>query len=203
MKFLLQPSALLVAGLTFAAVAGSAAAQPAPDAASVAIDNFAFGPQEISVPVGTSLTWTNREAVRHTATSDAGVWDSDILANGQAFAFTFTDAGDFAYHCDIHPSMTGVIHVAAPAPSESSVASEVEPSAEVIAAQATAPEAPAAEPEPASAPPPSAPAEPAAAPPPAPTIAPAPTVAPAPTAAPAPTVAPSPTQRPRPTGYGY
>jgi plastocyanin len=95
------------------ALAPLASAQPAP-AQSVTIDSFAFAPQEISVPTGATVAWVNAQSgVRHTATSLDGAFDSGILATNDTFTFTFAQAGDFGYQCEIHPSMQGTIHVLA------------------------------------------------------------------------------------------
>lgn len=93
--------------------AGTASAQAA---ASATIDNFAFNPAELTVTAGTTVTWTNNQGVPHTVTSDtAGVFDSGILNQGQSFSFTFNEAGGFAYHCEVHPTMRGVVQVQAAA----------------------------------------------------------------------------------------
>jgi plastocyanin len=79
---------------------------------AIEIVEFAFGPDAVTIPAGTSVTWTNEEiGVPHTSTADDGAWDSGTLAEGEAFSHTFTDAGTFAYHCSIHPSMTGSVTV--------------------------------------------------------------------------------------------
>ncbi|MCL1595269.1 MAG: plastocyanin/azurin family copper-binding protein [Actinomycetia bacterium] len=78
----------------------------------VSIENFAFGPDEIVISVGDTLTWTNDEAgVGHTTTSDDGVWNSVLLNPGDTFEQTFDEAGTFTYFCSIHPSMTASITV--------------------------------------------------------------------------------------------
>ena len=76
------------------------------------INNFAFSPNPLTVPVGTRVVWTNQQAgVPHTVTSDTGLWDSGTVPSGGTFAFTFTTAGTFAYHCNIHPTMHGTVIV--------------------------------------------------------------------------------------------
>lgn len=86
--------------------ATAASSQPA-----VTISNFAFSPQTLTVAKGTAVTWTNNDSTTHTVTSDSGVWDSNELAPGKTFSFTFNQAGTFPYHCKIHPSMTAKIIV--------------------------------------------------------------------------------------------
>jgi plastocyanin len=95
-------------------------AQPPAQTASVAIPvgaeflgNRAFNPGTLDVTVGTTVTWTNRDAISHTSTSDAAGWDSGIVAPGGAFSFRFQNSGSFPYHCAIHPGMVGTVVVRA------------------------------------------------------------------------------------------
>jgi plastocyanin len=77
----------------------------------VFIQGNAFSPQTLTVPVGTTVKWTNKDAISHTATSNTGLFDSGTLGEGGWYSFQFTSAGSFAYHCAIHPGMTGTIIV--------------------------------------------------------------------------------------------
>jgi plastocyanin len=105
---LLGAALLLTVGTTYV---------PANDASSsaVTLQSFAFSPDAITVPIGTTVTWTNKDSVTHTVTSDSGAFDSRRLDQGQTFQFTFNTAGTFAYHCNIHPSMTAKVVVTAQA----------------------------------------------------------------------------------------
>jgi plastocyanin len=78
---------------------------------AVTIQNFAFGPASLSVAVGTTVTWTNSDSAPHTATADDGSFDSSSIAPGATFSQAFDTAGTFAYHCSLHPNMTGTIEV--------------------------------------------------------------------------------------------
>ena len=80
---------------------------------AISIHNFAFGPQSITVHVGTTVAWTNQDPqpTHHTASADLGAFTTGSLAPGQSGAFTFTKPGRYAYHCAIHNYMTGVIVV--------------------------------------------------------------------------------------------
>jgi len=80
-------------------------------AVEVKIDNFSFGPQSPSVPVGTTVTWTNRDDIPHTVVSTDGVFKSKVLDTDEKFSYTFAKTGTFAYFCSIHPKMTGKIVV--------------------------------------------------------------------------------------------
>lgn len=90
--------------------------QTAPKAVSSAvtidIKNFSFNPSQITLKVGTKVTWVNNDSVPHTITSDSGnLLDSAILSPGQSFSFVFSDVGTINYHCNIHKSMKGTIVV--------------------------------------------------------------------------------------------
>jgi plastocyanin len=80
---------------------------------SVNIQNSAFAPATMTVRVGDTVTWTNRDAFSHTSTSDTGAWDTGVIRAGAASSFTFAAAGTFAYHCAIHSFMHGTIVVQA------------------------------------------------------------------------------------------
>jgi plastocyanin len=79
--------------------------------AEVKIDNFSFGPVAITVPVGTTVTWTNRDDIPHTVVSTEKVFKSKVLDTDEKFSFTFTRAGEYPYFCSIHPKMTGKVVV--------------------------------------------------------------------------------------------
>ena len=84
---------------------------PAAAPAQVKIDNFSFGPQTLTVPVGTTVTWTNRDDIPHTIVSTDGVFKSKVRDTDETFSFTFTKAGTYTYFCSVHPKMTGKIIV--------------------------------------------------------------------------------------------
>ena len=84
---------------------------------SVDIQNWVFDPQDITIFVGDSITWTNQDSTSHTATSNSGPdsFDSGNMQSSAVFTYTFTASGTYNYECSIHPSMTGTITVEAPA----------------------------------------------------------------------------------------
>jgi plastocyanin len=85
--------------------------QPPAAAADVKIDNFSFGPQELTVPVGATVTWTNRDDIPHTVVSSDGVFKSKVRDTDEKFSYTFAKAGTYPYYCSIHPKMTGKVVV--------------------------------------------------------------------------------------------
>jgi len=92
------------------ASAAPAAAQPVA-ADAVAIRNFAFAPQVVTVKAGTTVHWANQDSEAHTVTSDAGAFGSPVLQPAAGYSFTFAKPGTYRYHCTIHPFMTGTVVV--------------------------------------------------------------------------------------------
>jgi plastocyanin len=91
---------------------------PAPSAPSgpgeVLITDFAYGPEALSIAVGTTITWTNDDTADHTVTSDddTGLLDSGSIDTGGAtFEQTFDEPGSFTYFCAFHPFMKGSVEV--------------------------------------------------------------------------------------------
>jgi plastocyanin len=89
----------------------TAADQPSAASAEVKIDNFSFGPPTLTVPVGTTVVWTNRDDIPHTVVSTDGVFKSKVRDTDEKFSYTFTKAGTYPYFCSVHPKMTGKIVV--------------------------------------------------------------------------------------------
>ena len=100
----------------------AAAAALLPNAAlglsqTVTIRGFAFMPAGATIAPGESITWSNADGTAHTATSNTGAFDTGVIAVGSTSkTVPFANAGTYAYHCSIHPSMTGTITVQAPQP---------------------------------------------------------------------------------------
>jgi plastocyanin len=96
-----------VAALFVLVPAGAGAGPPA----EVNIEFSDYRPAQLDVLPGETVNWTNVSLRVHTVTSDTGLFDSGEVAEGGHFAFQFTDAGAYAYHCIIHPSITGEVDV--------------------------------------------------------------------------------------------
>jgi plastocyanin len=86
-------------------------AQQESDTTEVKIDNFSFAPGTLTVPAGTTVTWTNRDDIPHTAVSTEGAFKSKVMDTDEKFSYKFTKAGTFPYFCSIHPKMTGKVVV--------------------------------------------------------------------------------------------
>ena len=77
---------------------------------AVHIDNFVFEPAQLTVKVGQTVTWTNRDDIPHTVVC-AGKFRSKTMDTDGTFSFTFTAAGEYKYFCSLHPHMTGAVKV--------------------------------------------------------------------------------------------
>jgi plastocyanin len=108
---LLATFGLGIAGLGAGAGNVTASAQPKPETMEVKIDNFTFGPAELTVMVGTTITWTNRDDIPHTVVNTDKAFKSKVLDTDAQFSFTFSTPGTFPYFCSIHPKMTGKVVV--------------------------------------------------------------------------------------------
>ena len=76
-------------------------------------EKYSFQPATLSIKMGTQVVWLNTTDAPHTVTSDtAGAFSSpSTITQNQTFKFTFTSAGTFPYHCNIHPYMKATITV--------------------------------------------------------------------------------------------
>ncbi|HTM23553.1 MAG TPA: cupredoxin family copper-binding protein [Vicinamibacterales bacterium] len=100
-----------LAGADAGAMHVRAGAQQKVEAVEVKIDNFVFGPPELTVAVGTTVTWTNRDDIPHTVVSTDKLFKSKVLDTDEKFSSTFDKAGTFPYFCSIHPKMIGKVVV--------------------------------------------------------------------------------------------
>lgn len=90
---------------------GSTKGTGGPAANEVLIQNMAFNPATITVNAGTTVTWTNKDAIAHTVTSDNSLFNSGSIGSNGTYSYTFQTAGSFPYHCSIHTMMTGSVVV--------------------------------------------------------------------------------------------
>ncbi len=82
-----------------------------PRGTEVRIDNFTFNPGTLTVAVNSAVTWVNKDDLPHVVASNDGLFKSKALDTDQAYSFTFTRAGTYAYYCSLHPTMVGTITV--------------------------------------------------------------------------------------------
>jgi amicyanin len=101
--------AMLMGPLVGALLAYGAIAAQEPN--EVTIDNFTFGPQELTVAVGTTVKWVNHDDIPHNVINKDKVFRSKALDTDDSYSFTFASAGTFDYFCGLHPHMQGKIIV--------------------------------------------------------------------------------------------
>jgi plastocyanin/nitrite reductase/ring-hydroxylating ferredoxin subunit len=90
----------------------SGPAAPAPQGGTaVAISNFKFDPATLTVPAGTTVTWTNQDEEPHTIAAKDGSFHSSGLDTHGTYSYTFATPGTFDYVCGIHPFMTATVVV--------------------------------------------------------------------------------------------
>ena len=104
-----------MAGMAMAAqAAGNTTGASTPVATdAVHIKNFAFSPATITVKAGSTVVWTNDDAIQHDVTFDGGGIASSVLNHNDTFSHTFVTAGTYHYICSIHPFMHGTVIVTA------------------------------------------------------------------------------------------
>ena len=77
----------------------------------ISIVEYAFQGGTITIPAGTTVCWTNKGTVDHSASSNSPAFNSMTLAPGDSYRFTFSADGSFPYRCTFHSGMTGSVVV--------------------------------------------------------------------------------------------
>lgn len=77
---------------------------------TIRIENTAFSPTRVTIKIGDSVTWVNKDPVPHTATADDGSFDFALLG-GESASRRFNAVGSFSFYCRPHPWMKGVVKV--------------------------------------------------------------------------------------------
>jgi amicyanin len=99
-------------GMTAPSASATAADAPAPQGGTaVSIADFKFNPATLTVPVGTTVTWTNQDEEPHTVVAKDGAFHSPGMDTHGSYSFTFSTPGSYDYVCSIHPFMTGTVVV--------------------------------------------------------------------------------------------
>ena len=75
------------------------------------IKEFMYSPKELTVAVGTKVTWVNDDQVPHTVVEVNKVFRSGALDTDDSFSYTFLIPGTFEYFCILHPQMIGSVRV--------------------------------------------------------------------------------------------
>jgi plastocyanin len=102
--YLLRPAFAILFALVFAAC--SQAATPAAPVATNQVDlprSYRFAPEDITVPAGTEVTWTNNDNFTHSVRLlDSG--EVQMMKPGESVSQTFTSPGLYRYDCSLHPN---------------------------------------------------------------------------------------------------
>jgi amicyanin len=99
-------------GMDMPAASSTASTAPAPQSGTaVNITDFKFNPATLTVPAGTTVTWTNQDEEPHTVAAKDGSFHSPGMDSHGTYSFTFTTPGSYDYICSIHPFMTGTVVV--------------------------------------------------------------------------------------------
>jgi plastocyanin len=108
-----QPIAVAAGiGLVLSGTSPSALPESAkPATHTIAIESLEYLPKTITVHVGDSLVWINKDPFPHTATSKAGKFDSRSIEAGKSWKHTVRSKGEFSYVCTLHPTMKGTVQV--------------------------------------------------------------------------------------------
>ena len=78
---------------------------------TVTMEGMKFQPQVLTVAVGDTVIWVNKDLVAHTATAPDGTFDSKLIAPDTSWKLTVGKPGDFPYVCTYHPTMKGTLKV--------------------------------------------------------------------------------------------
>ena len=78
---------------------------------AVVIAGFAYAPGNLQLPVGATVTWTNKDSAPHSASAADGSWDTGLLRQGQSASHAFDRAGTYEYYCSVHPNMKAKVVV--------------------------------------------------------------------------------------------
>lgn len=104
-------SSAVLAATVLAFALGLGMGPAAAEEVTISIDNFTFGPAEVTVAPGTTVTWVNNDDIPHTVVDKKQAFRSKVLDTEGKFSFTFMTPGEFTYFCSLHPHMIGKVVV--------------------------------------------------------------------------------------------
>ena len=99
------------AGSAPAASTGSGSSDAGGEMVEVIIEDFAFSPKELTVPVGTTVRITNKDSAEHDWDDKGGAFQTDLLGKDESTEITLDEPGTFTVFCSVHPQMTGSVTV--------------------------------------------------------------------------------------------
>jgi plastocyanin len=69
---------------------------------TISMSAMEFEPDQLTVPVGATVVWTNTDTMAHTVTADDDSFSSGILEPGETFSQAFNEPGEYQYYCELH-----------------------------------------------------------------------------------------------------
>src|SRR6059058_2268105 len=108
--FRVAPALAIALGLLLFG-SGPVPAAAATNTHTVNIDGARFDPETITVKAGDTIVWVNKDPFPHTATSQAGRFDSGIITTDKYWTYTQKPKGDFASTCTLHLTMNAMLRV--------------------------------------------------------------------------------------------
>ena len=76
----------------------------------ITMENLEISPAEVSVKVGDTVEWVNKDVFAHTATAKNGDFDVNLPAKKSATAVV-KKVGTVDYYCRFHPNMKATLKV--------------------------------------------------------------------------------------------
>ena len=108
----LLAGSVLGMGLMLAGCGSPEAAEPVATDHVDLPPSYRFEPEAITVPDGTTVTWTNSDNFTHNVRLIDDGGEVLALPPGESVSFTFTGPGEHRYDCSFHPNdMSGVVIV--------------------------------------------------------------------------------------------
>jgi plastocyanin len=110
-KLSLNTTAIIIAVVVHFFYTGVAIAVGEQQTHVLEIRNSQFTPAEITVNVGDTIKWINRDIVPHTATADDKSWDSKLIGSGEEWELVVKTNMSTSYFCTFHPGMKAKIQI--------------------------------------------------------------------------------------------
>lgn len=101
----------LLVALGWALAGPAATVRAGPASYTITMEGTQYSPPQLTVKVGDTVVWVNKDPFPHTATGQAGAFDSKSIAPGKSWTFKATKKGAYPYICQFHPTMTGLLRV--------------------------------------------------------------------------------------------
>ena len=98
----LIPFALLIIAFCCSTCKKKEKGSPGPN--EIWLEYKAFHPSQLSVTVGTTVTFTNKDNANHAVTETSNLFDSGRIKSGDSWTYTFSTAGTYYFYCHYHSS---------------------------------------------------------------------------------------------------